>query len=345
MVQEFVYGVYASLNEAEAAIVELTGKGVSRSGIKLLASEDVVNHAQTTTAIEAMDDLSEKTSHWWEGLLDFFTFDTPHKSRNEAERKIDISGYKDNIDAGEVLVIVEGAFENAAYHTNLAATPPELTANTSDQLLDDSQDDSQEDLTESTFIESSDVTVSDLPEASQRNVADVSENEKPMADVSSNLPEASAESAVDSSIETHLPEQSETIETRNLPNNLYNPLSGASMADEPGVNIEEFEKLTEKEVDQLDRIDSTVDQEQPEAGAGTQSVSDFGTEGVENGEISDVTEQNLPLDENTETYGDPAIHQEKVERQPRGLDNLRHPREHITPADVQRTIDEICNPK
>lgn len=330
MVQEFVYGVYASLNEAEAAIEELTGKGVSRSGIKLLAGEDVVNHAQTTTAIEALDNLTEKTSHWWEGLLDFFTFDTPHKSRNEAERKIDLSGYKDNIDAGEVLVIVDGTFENAAYHTNLAATAPELTTNSSDQLLDDSQ----EDLTEPSFIASSDVS-SDLPEASAGSVADVS----------SDLPEAATESAVDSSLEAHLPGLSETIETRDLPNNLYNPLSGASMADEPGVNIEEFENLTEKEVDQLDRIDKTDGLEQQEAGAGTQSVSDFETEAVEVGEISDVAEKNLPLDENTETYGDPTIHQEKVERQPRRLDDLRHPRENITPADVQRTIDEIRDPK
>lgn len=337
MVQEFVYGIYASLNEAEAVVEELIGKGVSRSGIKLLASEDVVNHAQTTTSIESIDDLTEKTSHWWEGILGFLTFDSQDKDRSDAERKIDISGYKDNIDAGEVLVVVDGAFENAAYPVNLAATTSDMTPDTGDHLLDDSQNEQNK----AVFIESSDVTVFDSSESELPIVEDTAEDtDELMPDVATSLPEASSEDSIESSTETSLPEHSEPIDTTNLPNNLYNPLSGASMADEPGVNIEEFENLTEKEVEQLDRVDNMDNLDQPEtATADSPVASEFESEVVE------VTEENSHLDETTKPYGDPTIHQEEVERQPRSLDDLRHPRENITPADVQRTIDEIRDPK
>ena len=294
MVQEFVYGVYRSLNEAEAIVDELTGKGVSRSGIKLLANDDVVNQAQTMTQIESIDDLTEKTSHWWEGLLDFFTFDSHDVSGNEAERKIDFSGYKENIKAGEVLVVVDGAFEDAAYHVNLGATPAPVANETVSDTVETDADDPVNNTAE--------VTVDDL----EGGAVIVTSNE-PLSD----SPDVWVdETAADALLEN---------ETE-LPDNLHNPVSGASLADEPGVNIEEFEDLTEEEVTQLDRI--------PDESRDTELV-----------------ENDLASDSTADEVSDPRIHEEVVERNTRSFDNLRHPRENVTPLDVQQTFDEIRDPK
>lgn len=299
MVQEFVYGVYSSLNEAEAIVDELTGKGVSRSGIKLLANDDVVNQAQTMTQIESIDELTEKTSHWWEGLLDFFTFDSHDASGNEAERKIDFSGYKENIKAGEVLVVVDGAFEDAAYHVNLGATPTPVADHT---VSDTVETDTADHVSDTAEVTEAEVTVDDL----EGDAVIVTSNE-PLSD--------SPDVWVDDTAADVLLEN----ET-DLPDNLHNPVTGASLADEPGVNIEEFEDLTEEEVTQLDRAaDESTDME----GRETELASDETADGVT----------------------DPTIHEEVIERNTRRFDNMRHPRENVTPLDVQQTFDEIRDPK
>lgn len=117
MAREFVYGVYPSLNKAEEAVEALTGRGVSRGGIKLLANVDVVNHAQSGTKVETIEQLTEHKKHWWEGLLDFFTFDDYQSQTGEAveaDREIDLSDYKEVIDKGQVVILVDGAFEDIA---------------------------------------------------------------------------------------------------------------------------------------------------------------------------------------------------------------------------------------
>ena len=299
MDQEFVYGVYSSLNEAEAIVDELTGKGVSRSGIKLLANDDVVNQAQTMTQIESIDELTEKTSHWWEGLLDFFTFDSHDASGNEAERKIDFSGYKENIKAGELLVVVDGAFEDAAYHVNLGATPTPVADHT---VSDTGETDTADHVSDTADVTEAEVTVDDL----EGDAVIVTSNE-PLSD--------SPDVWVDDTAADVLLEN----ET-DLPDNLHNPVTGASLADEPGVNIEEFEDLTEEEVTQLDRI--------PDESRATELV-----------------ENDLASDSTADEVSDPTIHEEVIERNTRRFDNMRHPRENVTPLDVQQTFDEIRDPK
>ena len=257
MVQEFVYGVYQSLDEAEAVVDELTGKGVSRSGIRLLANEDVIQHANSVTPIESIEELAETRSHWWEGLLDFFTFDTSAANDPEAERKIDFTGYRENIEAGEILILVDGAFEDTAYRMKL----PIQTENTVEPSTAD-------DITETDYHEMD--KISDSP----------------------------------------IDEQPES-----LASSLYNPFSGANMADEPGVNIEEFadDHKIQPPRDSLSEVDETIDDQ--------------------------------TLQGNASTYGDPTIHQEVVERQTKNFNNLRHPREGVTEEDVDRAFDEVRHPK
>lgn len=353
MVQEFVYGVYRSLNEAEAVVDELTGKGVSRSGIKLLASEDVVNHAQTMTHIESIDNLVEKTSHWWEGLLDFFSFDSQDVNRGEAEHKIDFSGYKDNIEAGEVLVVVDGTFEDAAYHVNLGATPTKadttVTSDTVDHQPRDFSEESvettiEEDSTDDVLIVTSDEPLTDSPEAWVTQPP-----ETPLVDTSSAMASEVAQTPLPDSPADVTSDETQTtgeVDT-DLPNNLYNPLSGASMADEPGVNIEEFENLTEAEVDQLDRMpENSIETEAEELGLSEAGNETFTETRVEREALeAEAIDTDSVVDEPTDHYGDPTIHQEEVERNTRDFNNLRHPRENITPTDVQQTFDEIRDPK
>lgn len=233
MAREFVYGVYPSLNKAEEAVEALTGRGVSRGGIKLLANVDVVNHAQSGTKVEAIEQLTEHKEHWWEGLLDFFTFDDYQSQTGEAveaDREIDLSDYKEVIDEGQVVILVDGAFEDIA---------------------------------------------------SQLNIPN--------------------------------PEIVETPVEHSLPDNLHNPVTGASMADEPGVNADIYEDLTETEVDELDH-----------------NVAEVHDNVTDTNKASEV---------------DPTIHEEQVERNTRTFENLRHPRENVTPEDVQHAFDDIRNPK
>lgn len=233
MAREFVYGVYPSLNKAEEAVEALIGRGVSRSGIKLLANADVVNHAQSGTKIEAIEQLTDQKKHWWEGLLDFFTFDddqSPTGEAAEADREIDLSHYKEVMDEGQVVILVDGAFEDVAL---------------------------------------------------QLNIPD--------------------------------PEIEEAPVEHSLPDNLHNPITGASMADEPGVNADIYEELTETEVDELD-----------------QNVAELHDNVTTTNKASSV---------------DPTIHDEQVERNTRTFENLRHPREKVTPEDVQHVFDDIRNPK
>lgn len=436
MVQEFVYGVYSSLNEAEAVVDELTGKGVSRSGIKLLANDDVVNHAQTLTQVESIDNLTQKTHHWWDGLLDFFTFDSPNANRAEAERKIDFSGYKADIDEGKVLVVVDGAFEDAAYHVNLGTTPSPKTGieetgteekNVAGTMLETSNETSEvnedlatnDGLSDEVVMISSDQPLSDSPDAWVKEPGKTPETESPdvwvtpppetpLSDTSSGmttdlevdrdrmddtygvdevnhmdesdginaeagvdaeeltdakatledstnhqkpnlteataLPKAETDYQADRETDRGTDHQNDSETDANLPNNLHNPLSGASMADEPGVNIEEFENLTETEVEQLDRVpDNSDNQDNPLSGTET---SDLTETSVEREALAAAPiETDVIEDEVAHTYGDPTIHEETVERNTRRFDDLRHPRENITPTDVQQAVDEIRDPK
>ena len=109
------------------------------------------------------------------------------------------------------------------------------------------------------------------------------------------------------------PEIVETPVEHSLPDNLHNPVTGASMADEPGVNADIYEDLTETEVDELDHNVAEVH--------------------------DNVTDTNIASEV------DLTIHEEQVERNTRNFENLRHPRENVTPEDVQHAFDDIRNPK
>lgn len=85
------------------------------------------------------------------------------------------------------------------------------------------------------------------------------------------------------------------------------------MADEPGVNADIYEDLTETEVDELDH-----------------NVAEVHDNVTDTNKASEV---------------DPTIHEEQVERNTRNFENLRHPRENVTPEDVQHAFDDIRNPK
>ncbi|HLR58948.1 MAG TPA: DUF2382 domain-containing protein [Pseudogracilibacillus sp.] len=96
-----VYGSYATEAEARKEMSHLYEQGYTREDIKIISNYNSDGNVTHTREDESM----------WDKIKDTFTPDDDHENNYEKglshEEKTEIEGYKSNIEAGEVVLLVE----------------------------------------------------------------------------------------------------------------------------------------------------------------------------------------------------------------------------------------------
>lgn len=103
-----VYGSYLSASDARRAINELLEHNYTREDIKVVSNKDLGEDLDFTDQENENDDRS-----LWEKIKDAFTFDEyddNYWERNlDKDERVALEGYKRNLKAGEIIVLLEEA--------------------------------------------------------------------------------------------------------------------------------------------------------------------------------------------------------------------------------------------
>ncbi len=110
-----VEGVYPTVDEALQAVDRLRVEGYARSDIKIIANDETRKRVNSnvqdniTPADEELDQEQEEDRSFWEAIKDAFTMSGP-----DYEELNPLNDYRDNIERGEVVVLVDESSDNYA---------------------------------------------------------------------------------------------------------------------------------------------------------------------------------------------------------------------------------------
>lgn len=121
MEQQFVYGVYDSVIEAQAAYEKIFNAGIPQSGVQLIAKDEIVENSQHAAIEPVEKSLIDKSGDqivdrpeptWLESFTSLFVADGQvDGSLNNRENQIDLSSYQAEIDEGKILLLVNQSYE------------------------------------------------------------------------------------------------------------------------------------------------------------------------------------------------------------------------------------------
>lgn len=111
-----VEGVYTTVDEALRAVDRLRIEGYARNDIKIIANDETRNRVDSNVqenispADEEFDNTEEEDKSFWDAIKDAFTMSGP-----DYEDIDPLNAYKDNIDQGQVVVLVNESNSNENY--------------------------------------------------------------------------------------------------------------------------------------------------------------------------------------------------------------------------------------
>lgn len=120
MEQQFVYGIYDSISEAQAVYEKILKAGIPKSGLQLIANDEIVENTQNTVVEpveelmvdKAGEDSARPHTSWLESFTTFFVADGQHNNNlSEQKNRVDLSGYQAEVDQGKVLLLVNQSYE------------------------------------------------------------------------------------------------------------------------------------------------------------------------------------------------------------------------------------------
>ena len=149
-----VEGIYATVEEAMAAVERLSDQGYKRHSIYVVANEDVRRSipftldAEVTTETDLREDTSEDNRSLWEKIKDAFTFDQ-YDDTHRAEPGYDASedvlaAYREDLRRGSIVILLDddtkGDFiandtTDSSLEEDVKATDPPLLADQEERSM------------------------------------------------------------------------------------------------------------------------------------------------------------------------------------------------------------------
>lgn len=195
---KFVKGSYATVEEANQAIEELTKQGYDRTLLTLVSNKDAYDRFSETADAQINTEHADSDESMWDKIKDVFSSDD---SGYEADEDV-LEPYQDDMDDGKLILLVDD-FSSEAGATDFSnSTPPDTTNEhlasdstdegpTSIPPILDNEDDMDEKRRSSHYVPNSNPGNSRTPSISEE-------------DILSDESDYSYEDEVDTSIDTNL---------------------------------------------------------------------------------------------------------------------------------------------
>lgn len=113
MRDQYVYGVYDSVAEANHVAEQLIAGGVPTSSVSIIADDDLIEGMDKGDNVVELESFKEGKS-LWKRITDLFDFD------DSDDHEVDIGDYKKDLDAGKVIIAIQSEFEADAMKVTIS---------------------------------------------------------------------------------------------------------------------------------------------------------------------------------------------------------------------------------